>query len=108
MTGCALSGLSVGGVFYALVPAWMQDQGTPRATIALFMLVAVLGGFAFQIPVGRLSDRYDRRIVLACLGFGFAGTAFVMVLLPRTLPMILPAAVLLGGSGARQRSTPSA
>ena len=96
VTGCALSGL-VGGAFYALVPAWMQDQDTPRATIALFMLVAVLGGFAFQIPVGRLSDRFDRRIVLAFLGLGFAGTAFVMVLLPRSLPMILPAAVLLGG-----------
>jgi MFS family permease len=96
VTGCALSGL-VGGAFYALVPAWMQDQGTPQATIALFMLVAVLGGFAFQIPVGRLSDRFDRRIVLAFLGLGFAGTAFVMVLLPRSLPTILPAAVLLGG-----------
>ena len=61
------------------------------------MLLAVLGGFAFQIPVGRLSDRFDRRIVLAFLGLGFAGTAFVMVLLPRSLPAILPAAVLLGG-----------
>ncbi len=96
VTGCVLSGL-VGGAFYALVPAWMQDQGTPRATIALFMLMAVLGGFAFQIPVGRLSDRFDRRILLALLGLGFAGTAFVMVLLPRSLPTILPAAVLLGG-----------
>jgi MFS family permease len=94
--GCALSGL-VGGAFYALVPAWMQDQGAPRETIALFMLVAVLGGFAFQIPVGRLSDRFDRRIVLAFLGLGFAGTAIVMVHLPRSLPTILPAAVLLGG-----------
>jgi MFS family permease len=97
VTGCAVSGL-VGGAFYALVPAWMQDQGAPRATIALFMLVAVLGGFAFQIPVGRLSDRFDRRIVLTFLSLGFAGTAFVMVLLPRSLPAILPAAVLLGGS----------
>jgi MFS family permease len=96
VTGCALSGL-VGGAFYALVPAWMQDQDTPRETIALFMLVAVLGGFAFQIPVGRLSDRFDRRIVLAFLGLGFAGTAIVMVHLPRSLPTILPAAVLLGG-----------
>jgi MFS family permease len=96
VTGCALSGL-VGGAFYALVPAWMQDQGTERTTIALFMLVAVLGGFAFQIPVGRLSDRFDRRIVLAFLSLGFAGTAIVMVLLPRSLPAILPAAVLLGG-----------
>jgi MFS family permease len=94
--GCALSGL-VGGCFYALVPAWMQDQGTPRNTIALFMLVAVLGGFVFQIPVGRLSDRFDRRTLLALLGLGFAGTTFVMVFLPRSLLIILPAALLLGG-----------
>jgi len=96
VTGCALSGFA-GGAFYALVPAWMQDQGTPRGTIALFMLGAVLGGLVFQIPVGRLSDRFDRRIVLAFLALGFAVTAFVMVFLPRSLPTILPAAVLLGG-----------
>jgi MFS family permease len=96
VVGCALSGL-VGGVFYALVPAWMQDQDIARATIALFMLVTVLGGFAFQIPVGRLSDRFDRRIVLALLSLGFAVTAFVIVLLPRSLPTILPEAFLLGG-----------
>ena len=97
VTGCALSGL-VGGVFYALVPAWMQDQGTPRATIALFMLRGCAGRICFPNS-GRslLSDRFDRCLVLAFLGLGFAGTAFVMVLLPRTLPMILPAAVLLGG-----------
>ena len=96
VTGCALSGL-VTGAFYALVPVWMQDQGTTGAIIALFMLAAVLGGLAFQIPVGRLSDRFDRSIVLAFLSLGFAGTAFVMVFLPRALPTILPAAVLLGG-----------
>lgn len=96
VVGCALSGL-VGGAFYALVPAWMQDQGTARETIALFMLVAVLGGFAFQIPVGRLSDRFDRRIVLAFLGFGFAVTAYVMVRSPRSLPVLLPEGIFLGG-----------
>ena len=96
VVGAALSGL-VSGAFYALVPAWMQDQGTSRGTIAVFMLMAVLGGFAFQIPVGRLSDRFDRRVVLALLSLGFAVTALVMVLLPRPLVTILPAAVLLGG-----------
>ena len=96
VVGCAMNGL-IGGAFYALVPAWMQDQDTPRATIALFMLAAVLGGFVFQIPVGRLSDRFDRRIVLALLSLGFASTAVVMVFLPRSRSMILPAAVLLGG-----------
>ena len=96
VVGSALSGL-VGGAFYALVPAWMQDHGIARATIALFMLVAVLGGLAFQIPVGRLSDRFDRRLLLAWLSLGFAVTALVMVLLPHPLPTILPAAALLGG-----------
>jgi MFS family permease len=96
VVGSAFSGV-VSGAFYALVPAWMQDQGTPTTTIALFMLVAVLGGFIFQMPVGRLSDRLDRRIVLAFLSLGFAVTAIVMVLLPRPLPAILPAALLLGG-----------
>jgi MFS family permease len=96
VVGCGLSGM-VGGAFYALVPAWMQDQGTDRETIALFMLVAVLGGLAFQIPVGRFSDRFDRRIVLALLCFGFAGTTFVMVHLPRSVAAMLPAASLLGG-----------
>jgi MFS family permease len=96
VVGCSLSGV-VSGAFYALVPAWMQDQGTARETIALFMLVAVLGGFAFQIPVGRLSDQFDRRIVLAFLSLGFAATAFVMVFLPRANSTMLPAALLLGG-----------
>ena len=53
----------------------MQDEGIGRETIALAMLVAVLGGLAFQVPVGRISDRFDRRIVLAALGFGFVGSA---------------------------------
>ena len=96
VVGAGLSGL-LGGAFYALVPAWMQDQGITQATIALFMLVAVLGGFAFQMPVGHLSDRFDRRVVLASLSLGFAVTALVMVLLPHPLPTILPAAALLGG-----------
>jgi MFS family permease len=96
VAGCGLSGV-VGGAFYALVPAWMQDQGTDRAIIALFMLVVVLGGFAFQIPVGRLSDLFDRRIVLVLLSLGFAGTAIAMVLVPRAISTMLPAAILLGG-----------
>jgi MFS family permease len=96
VVGCALSGL-VSGTFYALVPAWMQNRGIEQTTIALFMLTAVLGGFALQVPVGRASDRFDRRLVLAALGLGFAGVAYAMVNLPRSLPVVLPAAALLGG-----------
>lgn len=96
VAGCATSGL-VSSAFYALAPAWMQDYGIKRETIALSMLAAVVGGLAFQVPVGRLSDRYDRRIVLAALSFGFAGAAIALVHLPPSWSVVLPAAALLGG-----------
>jgi MFS family permease len=94
--GAAISGLLT-GAFYALVPAWMEERGNDRATIGLVMLTAVLGGLAFQIPVGRLSDRLDRRIVLAGLCVGLLCTSIALVHLPRTLPAVLPTAFLFGG-----------
>ena len=96
VAGCALSGL-ITGTFYALVPAWMQGAGIVRETIALFMFAAVAGGLAFQVPIGRLSDRLDRRHVVAALGVGLAAVAVALVFLPRSLPVVLPAAALLGG-----------
>ena len=67
------------------------------ATIGFVMLAAVLGGLAFQLPVGWISDRVDRRIVLAILGICLALSAIALAHLPRTLAMILPAAAMLGG-----------
>jgi MFS family permease len=96
VAGAALSGL-ITSVFYALVPVWMQERNIDSATIGLVMLAAVLGGLAFQLPVGHLSDRLDRRMVLAVLCAGLAGTALAVVYLPRTLSVILPMAALLGG-----------
>jgi len=96
VAGAAVSGLVV-GAFYALVPAWMQGRGNDRVTIGLVMLASVLGGLAFQIPAGRLSDRFNRRIVLAALCLGLAGTSIALVHLPRNLLAVLPTAFLFGG-----------
>lgn len=96
VVGCALSGV-ITGAFYALVPAWMEGEGIARDTIAVSMLTTVLGGLAFQIPVGRISDHFDRRIVLAVLGFGFAAAAIAAAILPHSLEEVLPIALLLGG-----------
>ena len=96
VAGAAASGL-VSASFYALVPAWMHEDGLTRETIAIAMLIAVLGGLAFQIPVGRLSDRFDRRLVLAALSLGYAAVAVALVNLPHSWPVVLPAAAFLGG-----------
>jgi MFS family permease len=94
--GAALSGL-ISGAFYALVPAYMQSRGIDRGTIGLIMLAAVLGGLAFQIPVGRLSDRFDRRKVLTGLCLGLIATSIILTLVPRTRVTIVPVAILFGG-----------
>lgn len=96
VAGCMVSGL-ISASFYSLVPAWMQDEGIAHETIATVMLFAVLGGLAFQVPIGRISDQFDRRIVLSILSFGFATAAIAVVILPHSRPVILPAAALLGG-----------
>jgi MFS family permease len=96
VVGCALSGV-ITGAFYALVPAWMEGEGIGREIIALYMLAAVLGGLALQVPVGQFSDRLDRRIVLAVLGLGFAVAAVAVVVLPHSLEIVLPLAFVLGG-----------
>jgi MFS family permease len=96
VAGCIVAGI-VSGSFYALIPAWMQGEAIAQGRIALFMLVAVLGGLAFQVPVGRLSDRRDRRLVLVGLALGFAVAAVALVLVPRVLAVVLPIAALLGG-----------
>src|SRR5262249_15736902 len=96
VAGCALNGI-ITGAFYALVPAWMQGEGIAESTIGFFMLAAVLGGLAFQVPVGRLSDRFDRLTVLAGLSLGIVGTAVALAHLPHQPAIELPAAALLGG-----------
>ncbi|NDW07902.1 MFS transporter [Jiella pacifica] len=62
--GAGVAGLLVGS-FYALGIVFARRIGLNVSDAALFMSVVVLGGFAFQLPVGILADRYDRRVVLA-------------------------------------------
>jgi MFS family permease len=95
--GAAAASGFIASCFYTLVPAWMQGRGVPQADIALVMLGAVLGGLAFQVPVGRLSDRLERRLVIALVGMGFTASALAILALPPRLMIILPAAALLGG-----------
>lgn len=79
--GSVVSGL-LSGAFYSLGHVFGQRIGMTEISIATFMAAAILGGAAFQWPVGHLSDRYDRRWVLlavcalgalvAAVGFAFA------------------------------------
>ncbi len=66
VVGAAVAGISV-GFFYALAVVFARKIGLSTSEAAMFMSVVVLGGLAFQLPVGVLADRYDRRIVMPCI-----------------------------------------
>jgi MFS family permease len=60
--GCLGVGLA-NGAWWSLVPIFASDAQLHTSGIAILMS-AVIGGAAAQWPVGRLSDRMDRRRVL--------------------------------------------
>lgn len=62
--GALLSGLAM-GAFYGFAPIYAQRLGFGTAAISVYMTAGILGGAALQYPIGRLSDRFDRRLVLA-------------------------------------------
>jgi MFS family permease len=96
VVSCIVAGF-LSGAFYALVPAWMRREGIDQSVIALFMFITVMGGLMFQLPVGMLSDRLDRRLVMVLLATGFAVVAVTIINLPHYPWIIFMAALLLGG-----------
>ncbi|GAB4224228.1 MAG: MFS transporter [Kiloniellaceae bacterium] len=77
--GCLTVGLA-NGSFWALAPVFAQDKGANPWGVAIFMSTAVIAGALGQWPLGRLSDKTDRRriIIAAACGSAAAGLAFVL------------------------------
>ncbi|MBK1874700.1 hypothetical protein FE848_15860 [Marinobacter sp. 1-3A] len=64
MVGAVVSGVMIGS-FYALGVVFARRIGLSVAESAMFMSVVVLGGLVFQLPIGALADRLDRRLVMS-------------------------------------------
>ena len=65
------------GPFWTLAPLYAADSGLNTRDISFFMTAAIVGGALAQFPIGRYSDRLDRRIVilLLCIGAAFGDVA---------------------------------
>jgi MFS family permease len=75
--GCIATGLvysAVGG----MGAVFAQAIGMTTFEISLFMMLIVVGGTASLWPMGRLSDRLDRRGVVAGLFFALAASALAI------------------------------
>lgn len=67
--GVCAAGL-VNATFYGLGPVFARSEGLSLTQTSAFMASVILGGLVLQWPVGRLSDRIDRRWVLVGVSFG--------------------------------------
>ena len=77
---------------YSMGPVYAQLSGLGTSGVATFMGVSVLAAVLGQYPVGRLSDRIDRRTVIAgvCLIAGVCATVLAVF---RHLPQFVFLAV---------------
>jgi len=68
VVGVAMSG-AISGCLFALGALYTAQRGMSTRDVSLFMAAAILAACLSQLPVGRLSDRMDRRRVVlgACL-----------------------------------------
>jgi MFS family permease len=99
VAGCLAVGLA-NGAFWALAPVFAGGESTDVTRIAVFMSVAVIAGAIGQWPLGRMSDRMDRRrvIVLVCIGATCAGILLASLAMLGLFvdSMLLPAAFIFG------------
>ncbi|HSJ27139.1 MAG TPA: MFS transporter [Acidimicrobiia bacterium] len=96
MSGVAVAGIS-GGALFGMGAVWAANSGLGVGRISLFMGLSLIGGVAFQWPLGALSDRISRRRVLFIATTGSALVAAWLLTLDSGAPLLLVAAFLFGG-----------
>ncbi len=88
----------INGAFGSLAPVFGSRIGLSTPLIAAMMSIAVVSGALTQVPAGRLSDRTDRRYVIAATAIGAALAGVGLYSLQPTEP--LHVLLLTGAYGA--------
>jgi MFS family permease len=88
----------INGAFGSLAPVFGARIGLSTPLIALMMGITVVSGALTQVPIGRLSDRTDRRYVIAGAAIGAALAGVGLYSLRPTDP--LHVLLLTGAYGA--------
>ncbi len=80
MAGVTTVGLANAAV-WTLAPVYAVSLGFSTMGVALLMSAFTLGGALVQLPLGRLSDRFDRRwiIVAVCVAAAICGVALALL-----------------------------
>ena len=90
----------MGGVFaafFGMSAVYGTTAGFTVAQITVFVSAFYFGGLVFQFPIGWLSDRIDRRILILGSAGGAAVCSFLAVGFSEVFPILVGLAALIGG-----------
>jgi MFS family permease len=95
MTTVLVSGLVIGS-FYGLAPLYATAQGLPINQVGLFMGSCILAGLLVQWPLGWLSDRHDRAVLIRSTAALLALSALPLAIMPEVpLKVLFPVGFLV-------------
>jgi MFS family permease len=94
--GSLLSGLAM-GAFWGLGALYASQEGLSNNAVAIFMSLFILGGALLQFPLGRYSDRHDRRLVLSLISLFAALFAITLTFTTNYLILFFGLSVVYGG-----------
>jgi MFS family permease len=97
----AVGGTIAGGLvtsgFWVLGPLVAEAKNLTSVQIGYFMAATLLGGAILQLPVGRMSDKFDRRYVLVGLSIAAIITCIAITFFGEVHPAIMISLMFLFG-----------
>ena len=85
--------------FFSMGAVFGHRIGLTTEEVSLFLIAAILGGAALQWPVGRFSDKLDRRRLLTLAAFASTGLAVAAIFVPTpSLPALIIVTFLFAGT----------
>ena len=98
VAGVTVAGL-ISSIIFSMGTVYARLSGLSITQVAAFMSVSILAAVMTQYPIGRLSDRMDRRTLIAIVCTIATGVAATIVAFPRIPhPLLLVLAALFSGA----------
>ena len=95
--GSFVSGAII-GLWFNLVPVYGFERGFSSAAIATVLAAGNVGSLLFQLPIGRASDKVDRRLVMVALGALGAALSVLIVLFGTQGTVLIALVFVLGAA----------
>ena len=93
--------LLTGGIYaamFGMASVWGAKSALTIGQIAAYGAALYVGGLVMQYPVGYLSDRIDRRVLILWMSVGGAAVMFAAAGFRLPFQVVLAVALLLGGT----------